>query len=46
MDELKRKESVEIKDLQKDFLMEEEPQKKQDTTKTENKENDEKEIKF
>ena len=46
MDELKRKEAVEIKDLSKDFLMEDEPTKKQESTKTEDKKNEEKEIKF
>ena len=46
MDELKHKEAVEIKDLPKDFLMENEPEKKDNKTKTEDKKNDEKEIKF
>lgn len=46
MNELKRKETVEIKDLPKDFLMEDEPKKKGNNTKTEDKKNDEKEIKF
>lgn len=46
MDELKHKETVEIKDLPKDFLMEDEPKKKENRIKTEDKKNDEKEIKF
>lgn len=46
MDEFKRKETVEIKDLPKDFLMEDEPEKKENDTKAEDKKNDEKEIKF
>ena len=46
MDELKYKETVEIKDLPKDFLMEDEPKKEETGIKTEDNKSDEKEIKF